>query len=87
MHACRKFPSPIGNFFSPSLVDIYDGEKASQYRTGSSACLGCELRPVCRGCLAVAHGLGLDVFTKSDPYCFKAQGRESHDLSEVKGQP
>lgn len=71
VHACRKFPSLIGNIFTQSLTDIYAGERAARYRAGSSACLDCELRPVCRGCAAVTHGFGLDVFTGRDPYCFK----------------
>ncbi len=71
VHACRKFPSPIGNLFIDSLTNIYAGEAARRYRTGCSACFGCELRPVCRGCPAVAHGYGLDVFTDRDPYCCK----------------
>lgn len=71
VHACRKFPSPLGNIFHQSLIDIYHGEIAARYRAGSSACMECELRPVCRGCAAVLHGLGLDVFTALDPYCWK----------------
>ena len=71
IHACRKFPSPIGNILSQSLTDIYFSATAQQYRSGSSACLGCELRPVCRGCAAVSHGFGLDIHAERDPYCFK----------------
>jgi len=71
VHACRKFPSPIGNLLSQSLADIYDGAAARQYRAGSSACLDCDFRPLCRGCAAVTHGFGRNVFTDLDPYCFK----------------
>ncbi len=71
VHACRKFPSLIGNIFTQSLADIYAGEQAGKYRTGSSGCFDCDIRPVCRGCLAVAHGFGLDVFSDRDPYCCK----------------
>lgn len=70
IHACRKFPSLIGNLFTSSLEDIYAGEQAGRYRAGSAACLECPIRPVCGGCLAVAHGFGLDVFAERDPYCF-----------------
>lgn len=77
VHACRKFPSPIGNIFAQSLNDIYAGAAATRYRSGSSACIDCELRPVCRGCAAVAHGFGLNVFTELDPYCFKDLGSGS----------
>lgn len=32
---------------------------------------GCEIRPVCGGCLAVAYGYGRDIFRDVDPYCWK----------------
>lgn len=70
VHACRKFPSPIGNLHETGLAEIYAGAQARRYRRGSLACDGCAIRPVCGGCLAVAHGLGLDVFAERDPYCF-----------------
>lgn len=71
VHACRKFPSPIGDLRTQSLFDIYHGEPARQYRAGSLACRDCDLRSVCRGCAAVTHGLGLNVHTALDPYCFR----------------
>ncbi|MDP2758578.1 MAG: SPASM domain-containing protein, partial [Desulfurivibrionaceae bacterium] len=70
VHACRKFPSLIGNIFRQSLAEIYDGPAARKYRAGCLACRDCRLRPACGGCLAVSHGFGLDVFTARDPYCF-----------------
>ncbi len=70
VHACRKFPSYIGNIFEQPLAQIYDSEKAQQYRAGSSACKECEIRATCGGCLAVVHGWGKDVFKDKDPYCF-----------------
>ncbi|MDY6903275.1 MAG: thio(seleno)oxazole modification radical SAM maturase SbtM [Thermodesulfobacteriota bacterium] len=69
VHACRKFPSPIGNAFSQALDDIYESPTARQYRSGAAACHGCRIRPVCGGCLAVAYGCGLDVFSEKDPFC------------------
>ena len=72
VHACRKFPSPIGNVLTDSLADIYDSHAARRYRGGSAACTGCELRAVCGGCLAVTAGLGSDPFTERDPYCFRS---------------
>jgi selenobiotic family peptide radical SAM maturase len=84
VHACRKFPSLIGNIFDQSLCDIYTGEPAEKYRAGSSGCLDCELRPACRGCPAVAHGFGLDVFTDLDPYCFKDHCRETGTAESAK---
>lgn len=75
VHACRKFPSPIGNIFTQAFSDIYHGAPAQRYRAGSTACRDCELRPVCRGCPAVAHGFGIDVFNQRDPYCPRDMGR------------
>ncbi len=69
-HACRKFPSLIGNVFKQSISEIYHGELAAKYRAGSAACSTCSIRPVCGGCPAVVYGFGLDVFTDKDPYCF-----------------
>ena len=72
VHACRKFPSPIGNIQQQRFSEIYRSEVAKRYRAGSSACQHCEIRPVCGSCLAVAHGFGRDIFTDLDPYCFKS---------------
>jgi selenobiotic family peptide radical SAM maturase len=69
IHACRKFPSPIGHLDHLSLESIYQGEKARRYRAGSSACSACRIRPVCGGCLAVGHGFGLNIFQDRDLYC------------------
>ena len=73
VHACRKFPSPIGNILTDSLEDVYASRAASRYRSGSSACAGCSLNAVCRGCPAVTASLGLDPFTDKDPYCFRRE--------------
>lgn len=70
VHACRKFPSYIGNICEHTLSEIYHSEQAQRYRAGSRACQDCKIRAVCGGCLAVTHGMGLDVFTDKDPYCF-----------------
>jgi selenobiotic family peptide radical SAM maturase len=70
VHACRKFPSQIGNIYNQNLIDIYDSESASKYRKGSSACLACKLKPVCGGCMSIIHSYGLDIFNDCDPYCF-----------------
>ena len=71
VHACRKFPSPIGNILQTSLLDIYHSEPARKYREGSEACRDCTLFSVCRGCLAITYSHGLDVFSEKDPFCFK----------------
>ncbi len=70
VHACRKFPSPIGNMNKQSIADIYDSEMARRYRAGCQACRSCAIRPVCGGCLAIAHSFGLNVLEERDPYCF-----------------
>lgn len=73
-HACRKFPSPVGNVLTDGLAGAYDSEEAARYRRGAAACAGCRLRPVCGGCLASARGFGLDFFDERDPMCF-VEGR------------
>ncbi|MDY6837889.1 MAG: thio(seleno)oxazole modification radical SAM maturase SbtM [Thermodesulfobacteriota bacterium] len=70
VHACRKFPSLIGNVLKQSLAEIYDSHIACQYRSGCKACRSCPVRPVCGGCLAIAHSVGRNVFEERDPYCF-----------------
>jgi selenobiotic family peptide radical SAM maturase len=70
VHACRKFPSFLGNILDRSLDEIYFSEAARKYREGPEECRDCRLRSVCRGCLAVSHSLGLDIFFRKDPYCF-----------------
>jgi selenobiotic family peptide radical SAM maturase len=70
VHACRKFPSKIGNLFEQELIKVYDSPAAARHRAGSAACAGCGFKPVCGGCQAVTSSLGLDPFTERDPYCF-----------------
>lgn len=69
--ACRKFDSPMGNIFEKSLSEIYHSSQGERYRNGPSACDNCDINAACRGCMAVAYGMGKDVFTDVDPYCFK----------------
>jgi selenobiotic family peptide radical SAM maturase len=69
-HACRKFPSPIGNVLQDGIASVYDSEEAKRYRSGCAACSRCTIRPVCGGCLAVSHGFGLNVLEERDPFCF-----------------
>jgi selenobiotic family peptide radical SAM maturase len=69
-HACRKFPSLIGNINRQRLSEIYDSEAARSYRAGPSACRGCPIRAGCGGCLASAYSYGLDVLKDRDPFCF-----------------
>lgn len=69
-HACRKFPSRLGNVLSDGLATVYDGEAAQRYRRGCEACDGCAIRRRCGGCLAVASAAGKDPFRERDPMCF-----------------
>ncbi|MDD5168410.1 MAG: thio(seleno)oxazole modification radical SAM maturase SbtM [Syntrophales bacterium] len=71
VHACRKFPSAIGNVLTQHLEEIYDSDIARRYRSGCAECEPCPLKPVCGGCLACAYSHKLDVFEKKDPYCFR----------------
>ncbi len=70
VHACRKFPSLIGDIYRQSLTEIYDSDQANCYRSGSQACWCCTLHPVCGGCLASVHSHNLDVLKEKDPFCF-----------------
>ena len=70
VHACRKFPSPIGSILRNSLGELYEFDSARRYRSGARACRPCAIRPVCGGCLAIAYSFGLNVFEERDPYCF-----------------
>jgi selenobiotic family peptide radical SAM maturase len=70
VHACRKFPSPLGSLLDQSLSEIYNSATAYRYRDGAAECRDCRLNSVCRGCLAVSYSHGLDIFTEKDPYCF-----------------
>lgn len=70
IHACRKFPSYIGNIREGSIVDAYQSEIAQKYRKGSLGCNDCRIRHFCGGCAAVVYGFGGDVFSAVDPYCF-----------------
>jgi selenobiotic family peptide radical SAM maturase len=70
VHACRKFPSYLGNLFESSLERIYDSTAAEAYRAGSEACRGCSLRAACGGCQAVVYSCGLNPAEDRDPYCF-----------------
>lgn len=69
VHACRKFPSFIGNIATASLGEIYDGQAAVRYRTRSEACRECSIVATCGGCSAVVSGLGLDLAKDRDPFC------------------
>ncbi len=83
VHACRKFPSWIGNIFEASLHEIYESSHAKRYRAGSSACAGCSLRPVCGGCQAVVSSMGLDPARDLDPHCFFPQDCEQVETPEL----
>ena len=69
VHACRKFPSQIGDISRSGLGEIYDGPQAARYRKRSRACLDCSIATVCGGCPAVTSGLGLDIARDRDPFC------------------
>lgn len=71
VHACRKFHSPLGSLVTHTLEEIFSSPLALRYRQGPQACEDCSLRMKCRGCMAVAQGLGCDIFKEKDPYCFR----------------
>lgn len=69
VHACRKFPSLLGNLHSNTLEEIYSSPLAQSYRRGSDACVDCAFMMTCRGCPGVTAGHHLNPFTERDPYC------------------
>ncbi len=77
VHACRKFPSPLGNILHRSLNEIYHSDSAKKYRNGAVECRECAVRPACGGCLAVAYSHGREIFIQKDPYCFIEADNES----------
>lgn len=83
VHACRKFPSAIGNIFEQSLEEIYDSDRAGRYRTGCAECGPCVLKPVCGGCLASSFSHGLNIFEQKDPYCFLSRNVDKQVLGSV----
>ncbi|SDB53624.1 selenobiotic family peptide radical SAM maturase [Desulfonatronum thiosulfatophilum] len=83
VHACRKFPSFLGNVFEQGLSRCYDSQAGQRYRAGSAGCRGCELLPSCGGCQAVASSLGLDPHIYRDPYCFRGQAGRRASASDI----
>jgi selenobiotic family peptide radical SAM maturase len=80
-HACRKFPSSIGNVLRSGFEEVYNSDAARSYRAGCRACQSCAIRHACGGCLAVAYSFGLNPLEEKDPYCFIDQNsfEESED--------
>lgn len=76
-HACRKFPSPIGNVLELGVEGVYESAPARRYREGCSACSGCRLRPVCGSCMAVTYGRGEDPLSTRDRHCFFEQAPQT----------
>jgi selenobiotic family peptide radical SAM maturase len=76
VHACRKYPSPIGNITNSNLTEVYESAEARRYRRGAAACRKCRIRNACGGCPAVSFGFGLDPLIDLDPYCFMAEAKE-----------
>jgi selenobiotic family peptide radical SAM maturase len=74
VHACRKFPSRLGNILNQSLAEIYDSPAAHQYRRGSQACDACQIKHACGGCLAITRSCKLDISSEKDPFCFMDNG-------------
>lgn len=70
VHACRKFPSSIGNINKQTISEIYESNDAKKYRKGCNECDNCEIRAVCGGCLAVSYSSSLDIEKEKDPFCF-----------------
>jgi selenobiotic family peptide radical SAM maturase len=70
VHACRKFPSSVGNLYRQSLEEIYFSVPAREYRSGMQACDHCAILHVCGGCWAAAGAQGSPA-QACDPFCWK----------------
>jgi selenobiotic family peptide radical SAM maturase len=71
VHACRKFPSPLGSILTSDFERLYFSKEAKKYRLAPEACRACKLAPNCRGCLAVVAGEGRDWRKEKDRYCLR----------------
>ncbi len=69
VHACRKFPSLLGNIFEGGLEEIYFSNLARRFRSRPLECRSCVLSPSCGGCLASSMTFNRDIFKERDPFC------------------
>lgn len=76
IHACRKFPSKIGNINENDFNAIYNSIAAKKYRRGPNECYFCPIRNKCGGCQAVSYSHGLNIFEKKDPHCFMKERKK-----------
>ncbi len=74
VYACRRVQnSRVGSIFEERLADLWACEmEAYREYDRFQKCAGCELKPWCRGCPAVAGGAHGD-FYAPDPQCWKTK--------------
>lgn len=71
--SCRRFPSVVGRFPDRSLSELFmNSPEMISYRKvhDLESCRDCELLYHCRGCRAVAYGMG-GKWRSPDPQCWK----------------
>jgi selenobiotic family peptide radical SAM maturase len=71
VHACRRFPSLLGNIYRQSMEEMYFSPAAARYRRGLRACDGCPIRHACGGCMATVKDAGDDISEARDPFCWR----------------
>lgn len=71
IHACRKFPSPIGSILTTNIHSLYTSKSAGIYRKLPRECKKCSLKSNCGSCLAVTYGEGKDISQSKDVCCFR----------------
>ena len=73
VHACRRFPSLLGNIQTQSFDEIYCSEAAERFRRGLQACNVCPLKHACGGCMAASARDAGNTLPTRDPYCWKCR--------------
>jgi radical SAM protein with 4Fe4S-binding SPASM domain len=83
VYPCHGWQEPLGNLMHTPLLDIWNGDKLQQLRSGYlKRCGGCEHIAVCGGCPGRRNALGQDI-TTPDPECPIAACRAPRPATKV----
>jgi selenobiotic family peptide radical SAM maturase len=70
-HACRRFPSLLGNIQEQTLDELYHSAAAERYRRGMRACKGCPIRHACGGCMSTVLPQTENISEARDRFCWR----------------